>query len=174
MNMIQVSVTLAGLLTAAFFDWKSRRIPNAVTFSMIVLGLILNFMNQGASGISTSLAGLSFGFLLLVVPFAAGGVGAGDVKLLGGVGSLMGPEFVLKAFLASAVFGGLFSIVAAIRRRTLRKTFRGVKDRIIYLILTRKVPQEERGETTKPLGIPYAFAIGCGALFAFVLFWKGG
>ena len=172
--MIQIVITVTGLLAAAFFDWNSRRIPNSVTFTMIVLGLIVNFMDRGAFGISTSLAGLGLGLLLLVIPFAAGGVGAGDVKLLAAVGSLLGPDFALKAFLASAVFGGLFSIIVAVRQKTLGKTFQGVKDRILYLILTRKVPQEERGDTMKPLGIPYAFAIGFGTLCTLFLFWKGG
>jgi prepilin peptidase CpaA len=49
---------------------------------------------------------------LLVIPFALGGIGAGDVKLLGIIGALKGPDFVFIAFLAAAITGGIMSVVS--------------------------------------------------------------
>jgi prepilin peptidase CpaA len=51
-----------------------------------------------------------------------GATGAGDVKLMAAVGSVVGPEMVLRAFLYSAVAGGVFAIVVAARRGRLGAT----------------------------------------------------
>ncbi|WJV30892.1 A24 family peptidase [Rossellomorea sp. AcN35-11] len=42
----------------------------------------------------------------LLLPFLLGGMGAGDVKLMGAIGALMGSAFTLKAFVVISVIGG--------------------------------------------------------------------
>lgn len=174
LEAVKMTVVVAGVLTAVVCDWKARRIPNALTFSMIVLGLILHLWSQGFSGLGTGLLGLVCGILLLYLPFSLGGVGGGDVKLIGAIGALTGPALVLHIFLASAVFGGIFSIVEMIRKKAVRKTCKNIKDKALYFLLTRKfVPEPANQVRGKELGIPYACAIGCGTLLIlFVL--KGG
>ena len=44
---------------------------------------------------------------------ALGATGAGDVKLMAAVGAIVGPALVLKAFLFTAVAGGVLAIVGA-------------------------------------------------------------
>ncbi|MBI1977628.1 MAG: prepilin peptidase [Candidatus Omnitrophica bacterium] len=177
MNLTQLAIlscTTLGILIAVVFDWKIRKIPNTLTFSLITMGLILNFLNQGFYGLGQSVFGLACGILLLLLPFAMGGVGAGDVKLLGAIGSLFGPEFIFKIFLASAVFGGLFSLIVMVKKGSLRKALQGIKNRIFYVLMTRKIPQEEKWlEPNSKIKIPYAIAIGSGTLFI-LLMAKGG
>ena len=163
--MILIGVVVASVLIAIWFDWKERRIPNRLTLSMAALGLILNFWMQGISGLTHSLYGLGCGLLLLILPFAVGGVGGGDVKLMGAIGSIVGPMLVLKIFLASAVFGGILSLATMIRRKALGATLRGIRDRIIYMVLTKKAPDENQWKREKEVSVPYAVAIGCGTLF---------
>jgi Flp pilus assembly protein protease CpaA len=55
----------------------------------------LNATFAGWSGLHTSLAGLGLAFAILIGPFAAGGIGAGDVKMMAAVGALLGPRLVL-------------------------------------------------------------------------------
>ncbi len=167
-------VVMVGILIAALCDWKARKIPNALTFSMLGLGLILHIWGQGLSGAGVSLLGFVCGILLLYVPFSLGGVGGGDVKLLGAIGSLVGPQLVLHIFLASAVFGGIFSLITMVRGKAVRKTLQNIKNKALYFLLTRKWMTETVHENEeKTLGIPYACAIGCGTLLIlFVL--KGG
>ena len=170
----KVSVAITGVLIAALCDWKTRKIPNALTFSMAALGFALHIGGQGAHGIGVSLFGLISGILLLYLPFSLGGVGAGDVKLVGAIGSLLGPALVLQVFLASAVFGGIFSLLAMVKGKAAGRTFQDIKHKALYFLLTRKWLAESRDQSGEPkLGIPYACAIGCGTLFIlFVL--KGG
>ncbi|OGX06375.1 MAG: hypothetical protein A3G87_01890 [Omnitrophica bacterium RIFCSPLOWO2_12_FULL_50_11] len=169
--MIQIYIAVTGAAAAALCDWKTRKIPNALTLSMIVLGLILGYWSEGLPGLKQSFFGLIVGILFLYFPFAWGGVGGGDVKLVGAVGSLLGPALVFQIFLASAVFGGIFSVAAMIKGKAFRKTLRNIKDKALFFFLTRKVlPEVEGAQNDKRLKIPYACAIGCGTLFVlFVL-----
>jgi prepilin peptidase CpaA len=171
--MALMSVVVLGVLIAAGFDIKSRRIPNALTFSMILSGLILNTYLNGFSGLGQSALGLLCGILFLILPFAWGGVGAGDVKLVGAIGSLLGPHLVLYVFLASAVFGGILSLIEAIRNHSFKATCSSIKHKVMIAALSGKVPAEKSVELqTETLGIPYACAIACGTLFV-LLFLRG-
>jgi prepilin peptidase CpaA len=51
-----------------------------------------------------------------------GGTGAGDVKLLAALGTVLGPGGVVMAFLYSAIVGGLLAVGHALKRRRLATT----------------------------------------------------
>ena len=48
---------------------------------------------------------------LLIVFYLMGMMGAGDVKLMGAVGSILGPAGVFKAFLFTAIVGGIYAVI---------------------------------------------------------------
>jgi prepilin peptidase CpaA len=115
----------AGLLAATVIDLRTRRIPNALTATMAGTGLGL--AATGFSGVSPLAAALGFvfGFLLMLPGHALGATGAGDVKLMAAVGAIVGPALVLKAFLFTAVAGGVLAVAVALRRRRLAATLAG-------------------------------------------------
>jgi len=82
-----------------YTDFTCRKIYNAVLFPAAAVGLVGNFYAGGPAGGLAALKGLTLGMALLFVPFIMGGMGAGDVKLLGVVGAFKGPDFVWAAFL---------------------------------------------------------------------------
>ncbi len=49
--------------------------------------------------------------------YAIGGMGAGDVKLLAGVGAWVGAAVTLYAFCVSAIFGGIIAVAMVLLRR---------------------------------------------------------
>lgn len=100
--------------SGAVYDIFTHRIPNLITFPAIVFGLILNTYFFGFAGSFISLAGTIAGLLLLIIPFALGGMGAGDVKILAAVGALNGPQFVFYTFLYAAIFGGVMALVVTL------------------------------------------------------------
>ena len=82
----------------------------------------------GASGLS--LAAVGAGVALGVAPDAARTSAAarparGDVKLMGAVGALLGPGLIVRAFLFTAVAGGVLALLVAARRGRLATTIRG-------------------------------------------------
>ena len=103
---------LIALIGAAlFFDLTRYKIPNYLTFPVIIGGLVFHTATNGLSGLWFSFLGLIVGLVIFFIPFAMGGMGGGDVKLLGAVGALQGWQFVLAAGLLTAVAGGVISII---------------------------------------------------------------
>ena len=105
-------VTLT-LVLAAVIDGLKLKVPNWITFPMIISGWIYSAALSpyaGWEGLMYSLIGTAVGLALLMPLYAIGGMGAGDVKLLAGVGAWMWATVTLYAFVASALIGGVIAI----------------------------------------------------------------
>lgn len=150
------------MLTVIWTDWRSRRIPNAVTYPAMLIGVIFGLGESltGPAGFPGSpfggglldhLAGVVVGFLVSYPFYAAGGLKAGDGKLLMAVGGLKGTAFLLQAAVWGALAGGLIAIVFIVLRR-----------------LTRPAPGEPPTtmHALMKTWIPYGVALGLGALVA--------
>ncbi len=98
------------LVEAAVIDGLKLRVPNWLTFHFVIGGLAFAAWSGGSPGLLWSLGGAALGLALLLPLYAIGGMGAGDVKLLAGVGAWMGPALTLGAFVATAITGGLMAV----------------------------------------------------------------
>jgi prepilin peptidase CpaA len=153
---------VAGAIVATVVDVKTRRIPNALTATMACAGL--GFAATGLSDVSLAAAviGLVLGMGLMLPGHALGATGAGDVKLMAAVGSIVGPSTVVKAFLFSAVAGGVLAVIVATRRRRLTRTITGTARMIAA---PADVPREIRtaGASSR---FAYGPAIAAGSVLA--------
>jgi prepilin peptidase CpaA len=95
------------LAVAAAIDLRSRRIPNALTGMIALLGLMQSFTAGHTVAPWQSVLGLLTGAALLLALFAIGAVGGGDVKLLAAAGAWLGPKLVFQVFLVEAILGML-------------------------------------------------------------------
>ena len=98
------------LVEAAVIDGLKLRVPNWLTFHLVLAGLAFAAWAGGFRGLLWSLGGAALGLALLLPLYAIGGMGAGDVKLLAGVGAWVGPALTFGAFATSAVVGGLMAL----------------------------------------------------------------
>lgn len=98
------------LIVAAVIDGFELKVPNWVTFPFIISGWIYSTAAFGLEGLGWSLLGTVVGLALLMPAYAIGGMGAGDVKLLAGVGAWMYGIHTLYAFSAAAVVGALLAV----------------------------------------------------------------
>jgi prepilin peptidase CpaA len=166
-----VTVTL---VVAAVIDGLKLKVPNWITFPMIISGWIYSATISpyaGWEGLMYSLIGTAVGLALLLPAYAIGGMGAGDVKLLAGVGAWVWGTTTLYAFALSAVIGGVIAVGMVLSRRTWFKHHAQFW-MICTEILTVKDPEKlaaiaaERKPTMMllPYGIP--IAIGTIAYFA--------
>ena len=96
---------------AAGLDIRSRRIPNWLTCSATLFGVGYHTILNGGHGFLFGAEGLFLGLALLIVFYALGGMGAGDVKLLAAVGALLGPKGVFITFIFTALVGGIYAMV---------------------------------------------------------------
>jgi Flp pilus assembly protein protease CpaA len=128
---------VTGSVPAVVCDLSSRRIPNAACLMLLAGGLLAASMEIGVKGFGLSLLGAAAGFSVFLIFYLAGGMGAGDVKLMASYGSLLGIQGILTAALITAGAGAVVALIAVVFAR-----FRG----------------------TRPESIPYAPAIAFGAL----------
>jgi prepilin peptidase CpaA len=105
------ALALGALLVAATLnDVLTHRIPNSICLLLLVSGLACQYALAGLSGVVNGLAGMAIGLVLLLPFYAMGGMAAGDVKLLAGAASFLGPVATVVASLATLLVGGLVAI----------------------------------------------------------------
>jgi len=105
---------------------RTRRIPNALTFGAALAALAYAGVHGGWSGLGTAAAGWFAGAALFFPFFALGGMGAGDVKLLAGLGAWLGPVDSLWVAMFAAMTGGVLGLVVALARGYLSTAFSNV------------------------------------------------
>lgn len=117
LNHWHVYVVTITLIVAAWIDGKELRVPNWITFPMVLSGLAFNTLWFGTGwglwdrGLIGGLLGVVAGLATLMWLWALGGMGAGDVKLMAGIGAWLGPIVIWEVFVATAVIGAVMAVV---------------------------------------------------------------
>ena len=119
---IVLAIVSAGTGLAAVIDLRTRRIPNALTGALAVIGIGIAATKLGPVGLGGALLGCALGLAFMLPGHLFGATGAGDVKLFAAAGALLGPATTVQAFLYTAIVGGILAIAIAIRRRRLART----------------------------------------------------
>jgi prepilin peptidase CpaA len=111
------------LVYAAGIDVRSHRIPNRLVLSGLAFGLIYSVFVPfwGHHGFLWALGGAAIGFGVLFPLWMLRMMGAGDVKLMAMVGSLLGIQVIQTALIATLIAGAVFSIGFAVRHGKLRQ-----------------------------------------------------
>jgi prepilin peptidase CpaA len=113
-----------GLAAAVVTDVRTRRIPNWLTGAIAAGGFGLAFGGGSVTPAQAAL-GLGLGLALMLPGHVIGATGAGDVKLMAAVGAFLGPGLVFRAFLYSALAGGVIALAVAAHRGLLADTMLG-------------------------------------------------
>jgi len=88
---------------------------------MVLSGLVMNTVIGGWEGLGFGLLGMVTGLLCLLPLYSVGGMGAGDVKLMAGMGAWLGWEITLAAFVVSVFVGAFMAVVMVARKRAFEK-----------------------------------------------------
>ena len=165
----------ATLVVAAVIDGWKLKVPNWLTFPMVISGLIYGSFCTGSfewAGLGWSLVGTAVGLALLLPAYAIGGMGAGDVKLLAGVGAWVGGTTTFYAFCVSAIIGGVIALVMVIvsgKAGRHRAQFLAILGEMMVVRsptqLAETAAQRKSSMMLLPYGIP--IAIGTIVYFAF-------
>ena len=151
-------------------DLRTRRIPNALTGPAILAGAALNVLYGGRAGLTASLLGLGMGLGALLAPFAAGGIGGGDVKMMGAVGALLGPHRTLVSLATGLVLGGLVMVVHLARQGRLREKLLATAVMIGGAAAERSIePLTLSADAPGAVSLPYSVPLGLGTLAALMV-----
>ncbi len=154
----------------SIFDVKSRRVPNLLTGPAVLCGLLLHLSLGGWRELASSAtAGLICGGIFLVF-YLAGGMGAGDVKLIAAVGSLCGLHNIAAVLALTGIAGGVMAIALALLRGQLKQTLANVIALVSHHRSEGLTPHPQLNVlNTATIRLPYALAITAGCALTLYL-----
>jgi prepilin peptidase CpaA len=152
-------------LVAACIDVKTRKIPNLLTLSALVLGLTLHFLFVGRNdGFKSLLASLIAGAIFFLFHIA-GGMGAGDVKLIAALSACYGLNNMPYLLIFTSLAGGVMAVAMALKHNRLRETVGNMGTLAAHHTRSGLVPHEELNLGNRStLRLPYAVAIAVGCV----------
>jgi prepilin peptidase CpaA len=119
-------VALTVAIVACVFDLRTRRIPNWLTFGAAGAGLAYHLASGGLAGAERSAGGWAVGIALLLAPYLLGGMGGGDVKLVGALGAWLGPIDTFWLAMYTGMAGAVVAIGVSAWHGYLRQALRNV------------------------------------------------
>lgn len=172
-----VWVVTVTLVVAAVIDGLQLKVPNWITFPMIASGWVYSATLSpyaGWEGLTYSLIGTAVGLALLLPAYAIGGMGAGDVKLMAGIGAWVWGTVTAYSFAVSAIIGGVMAIIMVFSKNRW-EMHHGQFWLILNEILTVKDPDAlaSIAKERKPrmMLLPYGIPIAIGTIAYFA--WNG-
>lgn len=159
-------------IIAAAIDVRQHRIPNWLTYPGIVMGIVLRWSFFGWRGLGSAVAGCLLAGGVVFLFYLMRAMGAGDVKLLAALGSLIGPSDALVVLAATAISGGVLALFYVIFRRRVGATLRNVGSVLTFHSWNGlKAHPELNLDNPSALRMPYGLAIATGTLYAFLTIW---
>jgi len=165
---------------AAVTDLRVRRIPNWLTFTVVLAGVVQSLTPAAVTTIKVSLLGLSAGFAVTFLLYMMGGRGAGDVKLTAGIGAWIGPWPVIVVLMVAALVSLAIALATSAARGRLRELFRSTGMMLLRLVHARQlaglgqaVEHNREGSSTRSsnLGKPIPNAVSMLLATVAVVIW---
>lgn len=105
MKIVYLALVTAVVTVAAVIDFRTWKIPNWLTVPLAATGLVTRLIVEADrwATIKDMAAGFAIGFGILFVLWLIAGGGAGDVKMMGGVGIWVGTTTIILFLLSAAV-----------------------------------------------------------------------
>lgn len=160
------------LVLAAWIDGRKLKVPNWLTFPLIVSGWITSGYLFGWPGVWSSLLGTLVGLGLLLPAYAIGGMGAGDVKLLAGVGAWIGMAHTFWAFIITVIVGGVLALAMIAARGSWGKhitQFFAILWEILIIRHPERLAELAAQRKPKMLLLPYGIPIAIGTIIYFTI-----
>jgi len=163
---------LAVALVAGIWDLRTRRIPNWLVLTGLLLGFLLNGFLFYGPGLLRAAAGFGLALLVYMPLYLLRGMGAGDVKLMAALGAIAGWRLWLGIFILSGLLGGILAVILTLARGRLRRTLWNVGF-IVSELLHFRAPHLTRAELNvddpKAVTLPHGSVITLGVVVLLVL-----
>jgi prepilin peptidase CpaA len=144
---------------AGWTDFRSRRIPNWLTVGGLVVGVAVNVAVARWGGLKSSLLGAGLGLVLLLPFVLLRSLGAGDWKLAGALGAVVGPGVLMDLLLASVLVAGAMAVILIIYKKRVRQTLRNIGHILLSLVTFRLPGAQVSLDDPHSLKVPYGVAL---------------
>jgi len=123
------------------------------------------------AGTKFAFSGFLTGAALLFVPYLLGGMGAGDVKMLGVIGAFVGSEQVVQVMLAAALAGGVIALATMLKEGECGRRLKNLFLSLYCFFFTRRKEHLEGLEQKKRPGktLPYGVVLAIGVVIIYLL-----
>lgn len=158
------------LAAALLTDIRWMRIPNWITLPALIAGGAVQFIVNGWHGFIFSLCGAGAGFLLLLIMYFIGAVGAGDVKLFAGIGAWTGVLFSMQVIVYSVLLGAVVGWIIILFRREAAQRVRSIISRTAGFLLLRNTGLLPKSSGSDLLRFPFMLAVFPGFICAYLYF----
>ncbi|HET6893273.1 MAG TPA: A24 family peptidase [Pyrinomonadaceae bacterium] len=155
-------------LIVIYYDVRYRRIPNVAVLATLLAGFAVNTIFGGLQGTLASLYGFALAFFPMLIMHIFGAMGAGDVKLFGAVGAVLGIGLVPVTFILVVMIGGALAVYSMVRSDTVFTTLHGVLRIFVGILPGWEMPRFKMAPDRKHT-IPYGVAIMLGSVLATVV-----
>jgi prepilin peptidase CpaA len=152
-----------------YYDVRYRRIPNVLVLATLIGGLAINTSLAGFGGTISSLEGFALAFIPMFLIHLFGAMGAGDVKLFGAVGAVLGVAMVPMTFIIVVMLGAALAVYSMLRSGTVFSTLHGVLRIVVGILPGWEMPRFAIPADRKHT-IPYGVAIMLGSLLSAGIF----
>ncbi len=92
---VVIGIAVAAGCAAVAEDLWRRQVSNWTSGGALAGGLVCHLVQGGWKGGGLAMAGAAIGFAIFLVFYLMNGIGGGDLKLMAGFGSLLGPGSIL-------------------------------------------------------------------------------
>jgi prepilin peptidase CpaA len=147
------------LVYVAVIDIATRLIHNEVCLILALLGIAGQF--AGRTHIAESLIAATILFLLLLVIYARGWIGGGDVKLLAALAIGLPLAGVAQLLTVTAISGAVLALSHLMMRLLPYPSMAPAGSSLL-----RRVYAVERWRNLRQAPLPYGAAIACGGIWA--------
>lgn len=154
------------LLPAAVFDYRYHRIPNMISLSGWVLGPVLYTVSETLPGVSSAIYGFLLIFAFALPLYVVRWMGAGDVKLMAGVGAIVGIEHAPTVFLGIVITGAVMGIIMLLHSKLFKDSFQRYGAMLGASLMLKKPMYMAPNEQERKVVLPYAVPIAVGTFLS--------
>jgi prepilin peptidase CpaA len=160
--MVREEVWMLSALLAAiagWTDWRSRRVPNWLTVSGLLLGIAVRSIAGGWAGAKDSLLGAGLGLALLLPLVLIKSLGAGDWKLAGALGAFLGPTRLMAVLLSTILVAGLMALALIVWKKRIFQTLRNIGHMLASLATLQLPGPEFSLDNPEAIKVPFGVAL---------------
>ncbi|WP_297437379.1 prepilin peptidase [uncultured Clostridium sp.] len=151
LDIIIVGILILVTGISAYTDYKEGKIKNIICLGAVIFGISINLYINGIAGAIFSIKGILIPFAVLFILFAIRAFGAGDIKLLCGIGAIMGWQFAIDNFCIAMIVSLVFIVFTGLLNKELFKRVKRLFSILKMMILFKSFDVDKDFEERKTL-----------------------